>query len=104
MHAPSTDLLLLVAAQAHALLACGPRVAEVLNNSSVDDELVLWRLIAVAGLGDQRAEDAVDDVLVPCLRLGVLVDRGAGDGAVAGVGADLAETGGGDRWLGRCRE
>lgn len=68
----------------------------MLNNRRVDHEFILRRLIPIAALRDQRPQDGIDDVLIPGLRLGVLVDRGARDGGVAGVGADLAETGYGD--------
>lgn len=68
----------------------------MLNDGSVDNELELWRLVAGAALRNEGAQDGVDNVLVPCLRLGVLIHGGGGDGSVACVGADLTETSSGD--------
>lgn len=70
----------------------------MLNDGSVDDELVFGR--GGFGFGDERLEDVVDDGVVPRLRGGVLVDGRGAYGGVACVVADLAKAGRGD-WLWR---
>lgn len=68
----------------------------MLDYGGVDDELVLGRAAGGLGLGDEGFEDGIDNVVVPGLRGGVLVDAGGADGGVACVVADLAEAGCGD--------
>lgn len=91
MHAPSTDFL------APWLGSC--RIRQVLDDGSVDDELVLGRLaffLGRLGFGDELLEDVADDGVVPLLGLGVFVGGGAADGGGTGVGADLLQTRGGN--------
>lgn len=71
----------------------------MLDDGSVDDELVLGRLaffLRRLGFGDELLEDVADDGVVPLLGLGVFVGGGAADGGGTGVGADLLQTRGGD--------
>lgn len=79
----------------------------MLDDGSVDDELVLGRLaffLGRLGFGDELLEDVADDGVVPLLRLGVFVGGGAADGGGTGVGADLLQTRGGDGAVGgHCR-
>ena len=51
---------------------------------TIDSELVLDIRILGAGLGYQRFEDAVDDLIVPVLRVAVIVVRCGRERGVAG--------------------
>ena len=63
----------------------------MLYDGCVYDELVLGWCVLGGGFRYELLENVTDDGVVPCLCLGVLVDRGRGDGSVACVVADLLE-------------
>lgn len=69
----------------------GGGVGEVLDDGAVDCKLVFALLVGRGGggLGDEGFQDAVDDGVVPSLRLAVVVEGDGGEGGLAGVLADL---------------
>lgn len=67
----------------------------MLDNGAVDAELIPGVGGPRGGLrfGHERFQHRVDDGVVPCGGLGVVVGRGGREGRVAGVVADLTEPG-----------